>query len=127
MQDKHLYEYAVIRIVPKVEREEFVNTGIIVFCKKEQFIKVLYKMDEAKLRLFSNELDFEQLEQNLRAFEKISKGEKDGGPIATFDVPSRFRWMTAVRSSVIQTSRPHPGMCTNLEEITYRLFSELVL
>ena len=127
MQDKYLYEYAVIRIVPKVEREEFVNTGVIVFCKKEQFIKILYKIDEAKLRLFSDELDFEQLEQNLQAFEKISRGTQDGGPIAKFDVPSRFRWMTAVRSSIIQTSRPHPGMCTNLEEVTERLFSELVL
>ncbi|MBA9071920.1 hypothetical protein GGR22_000046 [Flavobacterium gossypii] len=127
MQDKYLYEYAVIRIVPKVEREEFVNTGVIVFCKKEQFIKILYKIDEAKLRLFSDELDFEQLEQNLQAFEKIGRGVQDGGPIAKFDVPSRFRWMTAVRSSIIQTSRPHPGMCTNLEEVTERLFSELVL
>lgn len=127
MQDRHLYEYAVIRVVPKVEREEFVNAGIILFCKRERFIKVLYKIDEAKLRLFSDELDFEQLELNLQAFEKISKGSNDGGPIATFDVPSRFRWMTAVRSSVIQTSRPHPGMCSNLEETAQRLFSELVL
>jgi len=127
MQDKHLYEYAVIRIVPKVEREEFVNTGIIVFCKKEQYIKVLYKIDVAKLELFSDELDYEQLEENLQAFVKIAQGAKDGGPIAAFDVPSRFRWMTAVRSSVIQTSRPHPGLCNNLEEISERLFSELVL
>lgn len=127
MQDKHLYEYAVIRIVPKVEREEFVNTGIIVFCKKEQYIKVLYKIDPVKLGLFSDELDYEQLEQNLQAFVKIAQGAKDGGPIAAFDVPSRFRWMTAVRSSVVQTSRPHPGLCNNLEEISERLFSELVL
>ncbi|WP_447637339.1 DUF3037 domain-containing protein [Flavobacterium microcysteis] len=127
MQDKHLYEYAVIRIVPKVEREEFVNTGIIVFCKKEQYIKVLYKIDTSKLGLFSDELDYEQLEENLQAFVKIAQGAKDGGPIAAFDVPSRFRWMTAVRSSVIQTSRPHPGLCNNLEEISERLFSELVL
>lgn len=127
MQDKHLYEYAVIRIVPKVEREEFINTGIIVFCKKEQYIKVLYTIDTTKLGLFSDELDYEQLEHNLQSFVKIAQGAKDGGPIAAFDVPSRFRWLTAVRSSVIQTSRPHPGLCNNLEEISQRLFSELVL
>lgn len=127
MQDKHLYEYAVIRIVPKVEREEFINTGIIVFCKKEQYIKVLYTIDTSKLGLFSDELDYEQLEHNLQSFVKIAQGAKDGGPIAAFDVPSRFRWLTAVRSSVIQTSRPHPGLCNNLEEISERLFSELVL
>ena len=127
MQEKHLYEYAVIRVVPRVEREEFVNAGIILFCKKERFIKVIYKINEEKLRLFSDDLDFEQLEKNLLAFEKISQGKKDGGPIAEFDVPSRFRWLTAVRSSVIQTSRPHPGLCYNLNEVTVRLFNELVL
>ncbi len=127
MQEKHLYEYAVIRVVPRVEREEFVNAGIILFCKKERFIKVLYKINEEKLRLFSEDLDLEQLEQNLSAFKKIGQGSKDGGPIALFDVPSRFRWLTAVRSSVIQTSRPHPGLCNNLEEVSERLFNELVL
>lgn len=127
MQEKHLYEYAVIRVVPKVEREEFVNVGIILFCKRERFIKVIYKINEEKLRPFSNDLDFEQLEKNLESFEKISQGKKDGGPIAQFDVPSRFRWLTAVRSSVIQTSRPHPGLCNNLDDISLRLFTELVL
>ena len=127
MQEKHLYEYAVIRVVPKVEREEFVNVGIILFCKRERFIKVIYKINEEKLRPFSNDLDFEQLEKNLESFEKISQGKKDGGPIAQFDVPSRFRWLTAVRSSVIQTSRPHPGLCSNLDDISVRLFTELVL
>lgn len=127
MQENHLYEYAVIRVVPKVEREEFVNAGIILFCKKERFIKVIYKVNEEKLRLFSDDLDFEQLEKNLHAFEKISLGKKDGGPIALFDIPSRFRWLTAVRSSVIQTSRPHPGLCSNLEDVTKKLFNELVL
>ncbi|RRJ88980.1 DUF3037 domain-containing protein [Flavobacterium macacae] len=127
MQEKHLYEYAVIRVVPKMEREEFVNVGIILFCKRERFIKVIYKINEEKLRSFSNDLDFEQLEKNLESFEKISQGKKDGGPIAQFDVPSRFRWLTAVRSSVIQTSRPHPGLCSNLDDISLRLFTELVL
>lgn len=127
MQEKHLYEYAVIRVVPKVEREEFVNVGIILFCKRERFIKVIYKINEEKLRPFSNDLDFEQLGKNLESFEKISQGKKDGGPIAQFDVPSRFRWLTAVRSSVIQTSRPHPGLCNNLDDISLRLFTELVL
>lgn len=127
MQERHLYEYAVIRVVPKVEREEFVNAGIILFCKKERFIKVIYKINEEKLRFFSDDLDFEQLEKNLESFEKISQGKKEGGPIAQFDIPSRFRWLTAVRSSIIQTSRPHPGLCINLEEVTQRLFNELVL
>ncbi|MFV7234832.1 MULTISPECIES: DUF3037 domain-containing protein [Flavobacterium] len=127
MQEKHLYEYAVIRVVPRVEREEFLNVGIILFCKKAKFIKVLFSINEAKLQLFSVDLDLEQLHLNLQAFEKVAHGKKSGGPIAQFDIPSRFRWLTAIRSSAIQTSRPHPGICDDLEQTAQRLFEELVL
>lgn len=127
MQEKHLYEYAVIRVLPRVEREEFLNVGIILFSKGAKFIKVLYTIDEEKLRLFADDLDVDQLRLNMESFEKIARGDQDGGPIAQMDIPSRFRWLTAVRSSVIQTSRPHPGFCGNLEGTIERLFTELVL
>lgn len=127
MQDKHLYEYAVIRVVPRVEREEFLNVGVVMFCKKEKYLKVRYKLNSNKLRILADELDVEQLEKNLQSFEKICSGDKDGGPIAQMDVPSRFRWLTAVRSSVIQTSKPHPGLCEDLEKTLNRLYRELVL
>ena len=127
MQEKHLYEYAVIRILPVVEREEFLNAGIVLFCKKMNFIKVYFKIDEAKLRLFSKELDLDQVKLNLESFENIAKGAEKCGPIALMDLASRFRWLTAVRSSAIQTSRPHPGLTTNLEQTAKRLFEELVL
>ncbi|MES2679708.1 MAG: DUF3037 domain-containing protein [Bacteroidota bacterium] len=125
MQEKHLYEYAVIRVLPVVEREEFINAGIILFCKKAQFIKVLFEVNETKLRLFSKDLDLGQIRSNLQSFEKIAHGDKQCGPIALLDLPSRFRWLTAVRSSAIQTSRPHPGLCDDLEKTTTRLFEEL--
>ena len=127
MQEKHLYEYAVIRVVPRVEREEFLNVGIVLFCKKAKFIKVLCSVNESKLQLFSDDLDLEQLHLNLLAFGKVGHGEKSGGPIAQFDIPSRFRWLTALRSSAIQTSRPHPGLCDDLEQTVQRLFEEMVL
>ena len=127
MQEKHLYEYAVIRVLPAVEREEFINAGIILFCKKAKFIKVHFTLNETRLRCFSNELDLEQLRLNLNAFEKIALGDKTGGLIAQMDLPDRFRWLTAVRSSAIQTSRPHPGLCDDLEKTALRLFEELVL
>jgi hypothetical protein len=127
MQEKNLYEYAVIRVVPMVEREEFLNVGIVLFCKKAKFIKVLYSLNVEKALLFSAETDVEQIQMNLLAFEKVAHGTKDGGPIALMDVPSRFRWLTALRSSVIQTSRPHPGLCDDLENTTQRLFEEFVL
>ena len=127
MQDKHLYEYAVIRVLPRVEREEFLNVGIVLFCKKEKYLEMLYHLDGNKLKMFCEDLDLEQLKLNLQSFEKICKGDKDGGPIAQMDIPSRFRWLTAVRSSVIQTSRPHPGLCHDLNNTLQRLYSELVL
>jgi len=127
MQEKHLYEYAVIRVVPKVEREEFLNVGIILFCKKQQFIKMIYKLDDLKIQLFSTELEAGQLEQNLQSFEKISKGEKTENRISKEEPAERFRWLTAVRSACIQTSRPHPGITQDLEKTLQRLFEELVL
>lgn len=127
MQEQHLYEYAVIRVVPRVEREEFLNVGIILFCKKAKFIKVLYYVNEAKFQLFADDMDVEQLHLNVQAFEKVARGEKSGGPIGQFDIPSRFRWLTAIRSSAIQTSRPHSGLCNDLEQTTQRLFEEMVL
>ncbi len=127
MHEKYLYEYAVIRVLPVVEREEFINVGVILFCKSAKFITVHFTIDETRLRSFSTELDIAQVQLNLQSFQKIAMGEKKCGPIAEMDVPSRFRWLTAIRSSAIQTSRPHPGLCNDLEETAQRLFNELVL
>lgn len=127
MQEKHLYEYAVIRIVPRVEREEFVNVGIIMYSRRAKFIKAKYVLDEAKLNLFSSELDIDVIKNNLRSFDKICSGTKEGGTIATMEIQERFRWLTAVRSASIQTSLPRTGFSTNLEATFEKLYSELVL
>ena len=126
MQEKHLYEYAVIRVVPRVEREEFLNVGVILFCKRQKFIRVLFTINGSRLASLCPDLDIEQLRLNLESFEKIGRGAKDGGSIARLEIPERFRWLTAVRSSVIQTSRPHPGLCSNLEKRVQRLFEDYV-
>lgn len=127
MPEKHLYEYAVVRVLPAVEREEFVNVGIILFCKQQQFITMRYALNASRLTVFNSACDIEQVNLNLKAFEKIAIGDASGGPIAMMDVPSRFRWLTAVRSSMIQTSRPHPGLTNDLTKTAERLFNELVL
>lgn len=127
MPEKLLYEYAVIRIVPRVEREEFLNVGLILFCKKARFIQVLFHIDAAKLSSFAPELDIAQLEENLRAFQAVALGQKTGGRMAQEEIPERFRWLTALRSSALQTSRPHPGLTENLEETVRELLEELVL
>ncbi len=127
MQGKHLYEYAVIRVLPRVEREEFINIGIILFSKRAKYIRMLFHLDEQRLSLFSSELDVELLRETISSFEKICDGSKEGGEIAQLDIPERFRWLTAVRSSCIQTSRPHPGFSEDLDSTLEKLFKEMVL
>lgn len=126
MHGKHLYEYAVIRVVPRVEREEFINVGVVLCANKSDFIDCKIRLDEARLLALDPETDIELIRTNLQSFEKVCCGQKDGGNIATFDIASRFRWLTAVRSSVIQTSRPHPGITDDLQATLQRLFEEYV-
>jgi hypothetical protein len=126
MQEDKIYEYAVIRLVPKVEREEFFNIGLVMFSKREKFIRVAFYLCPDKFRLMHSKLDYNDIIQNLESFKKIAEGTKDGGPIAQLEIPERFRWLTAVRSSVVQTSRPHPGKSKDLEKTFGRLFEELV-
>lgn len=127
MQGKHLFEYAVIRIVPRVEREEFLNVGVILYCAKQNFLQALIKVDHEKLKAFCANVDCDEVEANLSAMERISRGEKDAGPIAQLDIAGRFRWLTATRSTVVQTSKVHPGFCDDAKEMLGKLFEQLVL
>ncbi len=124
---EHLFEYAVIRIVPRVEREEFFNVGIILFCKKENFLHTAMLLDEKKCHSLFPETDIHEIRKHLTAFEKIALGDNAGGPIALLDVPSRFRWLTAKRSTIIQTSAVHPGLCNNMQHTIQRLLKQMVL
>lgn len=126
MQELKLYEYAVIRALPKIEREEFFNVGLILFSKKEKYIHAEYYLNKEKLTHFFSEEVLQDLELNLKSFLNIAKGEKCGGKISSLEIPERFRWLNAVRSSCIQTSRPHAGLSKDLDETFNRLFEELV-
>lgn len=127
MQQTHLFEYAVVRVVPKVEREEFLNVGVIVYCREFNFLQVMYTLNEDRLRIFCTQIDKEELLQNLQSVDRICKGSEDAGPIGSLDIAGRFRWLTATRSTIIQTSKVHPGFCTNPAEILNRLYTQLVL
>ena len=118
MPERYLYEYAVIRVVPRVEREEFINVGIILFSKRKKFLRAKYVLPE---------IDIEEIRVNLQIFDRICSGSRDGGPIAELDVPERFRWLTAVRSTIIQTSRPHPGFLTDPDATFDKLFDEFAM
>ena len=127
MQEQHLFEYAVVRIVPKVEREEFFNVGVVLYCAKEKFLDVLFKLDEERLRAFCKKADVGDLLQYLAAFERICKGETDAGVIGKLPVAERFRWLTATRSTVVQTSKVHPGLCDDAFMMLQKLFNQLVV
>jgi Protein of unknown function (DUF3037) len=127
MQDKQIYEYAVIRIVPRVEREEFLNVGIILYCSKQGFLQAKYQLDKNKLEAFSNSLEYDDLEKYLQTWERICIGGKSAGPIGMLPIASRFRWLTATRSTIVQTSKVHPGFCTDAQETLNHLYSTLVL
>lgn len=126
MPDKDLFEYAVIRIVPRVEREEFVNAGVILYCARQRFLKAHVMLDKGRVSALCPEADVELIAHNLESLERIAAGAKDAGPIAVMDTASRFRWLTAVRSTVVQTSRPHPGLCKDAKVKLEQLFEQLV-
>ena len=127
MPEQHLYEYAVIRIVPRVEREEFINAGVIMFCATQRFLEVKCKLDKERLKAFNCIIDITEIETRLKAFEQICKGGKAGGPIGQLNQASRFRWLTAPRSTVVQTSRVHPGFCADAKQTLECLYEQLVL
>src|SRR5690606_26637470 len=127
MQERHLFEYAVIRVVPRVERGEFLNVGVILFCSKQKFLRAVYTIHEEKLNVLSPGTDLGEINAYLQSFEKICKGGQQGGPIGQLPIAERFRWLTAVRSTVVQSSPVHPGLCLDAEDTLNRLFSQLVL
>lgn len=126
MPNKHLFEYAVIRVVPRVEREEFLNVGVILYCSAQGFLQTKFVLKELRLRAFCGELDIDELHERLCAFEKICAGRREGGLIGQLPISGRFRWLTATRSTVVQTSPVHPGLCADAGETLADLFTKLV-
>lgn len=126
MQGKNLFEYAVIRLVPKVEREEFLNVGVILYCASKQFLGCEFSINKARTSSFAPELDIQEVIHNLISFKAISMGTIDSGPIGKLDLPSRFRWLTATRSTIIQVSKVHSGFCDDPSKNLEKLVKDLV-
>ena len=126
MPDNNLYEYAILRLVPRVEREEFMNIGVVLFCKARKYLKVKYALDDQRILSFSASISVDEVQCYLQAFDNICQGTKQGGPIAQLPIPERFRWLTATRSTVIQASKVHPGMCDDPGATLEHLFSMMV-
>lgn len=127
MQENLLFEYAVIRIVPRVEREEFLNVGVILYCAKQKFLQTEFKLDEKKIENFFDESCIEEVEEHLKTFKKICLGTEDSGPIGKLSIAERFRWLTATRSTILQISKVHPGFTKDAGQTLKKLFNQLVL
>lgn len=125
MQERQVFEYAVIRVVPRVERGEFLNLGVILFAKSKGFLGFRYHIDTKKLLTLFPETDLDEVRCQLESYDKICKGNASGGAIASLDLPSRFRWLTAKGSTIIQSSAIHPGLSDDPASTLEKLFREM--
>jgi hypothetical protein len=120
------FDYAVVRIVPAVEREEFFNAGVILFCPEQRFLGARVYLDKGKLKAFAPDLPLEDVQRRLEAIERICSGDPTAGPIAHLSQRARFHWLIAPRSTLVQISPAHSGICEEARSILERLFHEQV-
>jgi hypothetical protein len=126
VQEKNLYEYAVIRVLPRVEREEFINVGVIVYCQSLDYLRAECSIDEDRLGSFAAGGDLSQVKEHLGSVCRICSGSEDSGPIGKMSLGERFRWLTAPRSTVVQTSPVHTGFTDDPDETLRKLVVQLV-
>ena len=120
------YDYAVIRVVPRVEREEFVNVGVIVSCPERKFLEAVIELDEARVKALDPEVDMEAVRAHLAAIPSICAGGESAGAIGRMPQKERFRWLTAPRSTIVQTSPAHAGRCDDPGALMERLLATMV-
>ena len=124
---QYLYEYAVVQFVPDIERGEFINIGLVMMCKKQRWLRTKFSVNSGKVSAICPDVDLDLLQQQIVGFERVGAGDSmNGGSIAALEPHERFRWLTAVRSACLQTSRPHAGHTSNLDNTFSRLFASLV-
>jgi hypothetical protein len=126
VRDHSSYDYAVIRVVPRVDREEFMNVGVIISCPAKDFLEARIEMDEARLLAFAPQVDLEAVRAHLTSIPRICAGGPDAGPIGQLSPRERFHWLVAPRSTIIQTSRVHSGRCTEPGPVSERLLDRMV-
>jgi DUF3037 family protein len=120
------FSYAVYRLVPRVERGERINVGVVVFCRPLDYLGARTALDEARARSLWPDLDLEAVRPHLQAIERVAAGDPDGGPIAQLDTTARFHWLVAPSSTIIQPSAVHTGVCGDPPSQLEKLFNDLV-
>lgn len=126
MRDHYLYDYAILRVVPRVEREEFVNVGVILSCPGRKFLDACIEMDERRVRALDAQLDPVSLAAQLAAYPLICRGGEEAGPIGNLSQRERFNWLVAPKSTIIQTSPVHTGWCSDPAAMLDHLLNAMV-
>jgi hypothetical protein len=122
----HSYDYAVVRVVPCPDRGEFLNSGVVLHCPERDYLGSRVHLDEQRLIALWPASDFTVIRQHLETFPRICAGDPDAGPIARLSRSERFHWLVAPRSTVIQVSPVHSGMCGDPETALAELFDRVV-
>jgi len=120
------YDYALIRVVPRVEREEFVNAGVILSCPARDFLEARIELDEARVAALDPATDFAVLREHLAVIPRVCRGGAEAGTIGLLPPRERFRWLTATRSTIIQCSPVHTGQCGEPHAVLERLVDTMV-
>ena len=126
MRDLVTYDYAIVRVVPKVERAEFVNVGVIVSCPRLDLLVAKIEVDERRLMSLDPTLDLQSVRTHLAAIPTICAGGEQAGPIGRLSQRERFYWLVAPRSTIIQMSPAHTGSASDLEAVVERLLNTMV-
>jgi Protein of unknown function (DUF3037) len=120
------FDYATIRVVPRVERQEFINAGFVVFCLEKNYLAARIQLDEQRLKALWPATDVELVRQHLEAIPRICAGDPSAGPIAKLSQRERFHWLISPRSTMIQSSPVHTGLCESTDELPERLAKQLL-
>jgi hypothetical protein len=116
----------VVRVVPRVEREEFVNAGVVVFCLERQFLDARVAVNEPRLRALWPQIDIDLVRQHLNAFRSVALGDPSAGPIARLSLRERFHWLVSPRSTIIQVSPVHTGLCDDPKAVVDHLMQRVL-
>ena len=126
MPARSSFDYAVIRVVPRVERGEYMNAGVILYCRALDFLEARIALDRRRLAAFAPELDLDEVERALALFPLVCHGDPSAGPIGQLDASERFRWLVAPRSTIAQISEVHSGLCSDPEQALKHLVDTMV-
>lgn len=122
MPEPNSFEYAVARIVPHVERDEFVNVGVVLLCRSARFLRARFRVDARRLALLAPDLDMDAVHAQLELIERLCAGGPETGPIGALSLPERFRWIASPRSTSLQFSPVHCGLCDDPQHALDEIF-----